>query len=510
MVNVMLVDDEVLALDYLKNLIDWEAHGYHVAGCASSGKRALELYEKTMPEIVISDIRMPVMDGLELTRHLKEKNREVLVVLLSAYGDFEYAKKGIEYGVSNYLLKHELSEELLLAELRRVKKQFLERDRSRKICRKYFMEQLIYEQSAEGQMGEEELGNRLFLLFLHKRSPVVKGKFVEERWSEEEGRCLEEVLEENIGDKIFYVSDVSITGNSRIALYRIKNTTSISETDSLIREKCAGVCASLRALPDCRFHMIYSQEIKPGEISGTFRKMSRQIRYAVFQEADRSYPVQELPPGEKKILWGEQMQTLKNAVYGGQEDPAAAVRRLFDTIHEEEKLEACKALMPLLNNLLRMIEEEEGMTALVEEQKLYTMEEIEKDYEKRFQSLHEQILGREEGGYSKLTREMLHYIRKNYGQEMSLDTLGEEFQMNGVYLGQIFKKEVGVTFLKYLTGVRIEEAKRLLGENCTVAETARRVGYQTSQYFSRIFLREAGMKPQEYKRWKEKERKESI
>lgn len=121
MINIMLVDDEVLALDYLKNMVEWEKYGYHIVGCANSGKKALELYDKTTPEIVISDIRMPAMDGLEMTKRLKKKNKDVVVILLSAYKDFEYAKKGIQYGVSDYLLKHELSEEILLEELGRVR-----------------------------------------------------------------------------------------------------------------------------------------------------------------------------------------------------------------------------------------------------------------------------------------------------------------------------------------------------------------------------------------------------
>ena len=73
MTDIMLVDDEVLALEYLKNMVDWERNGYHVVGCATSGKKALELFDRTHPQIVISDIRMPGTDGLELTRQIKEK-----------------------------------------------------------------------------------------------------------------------------------------------------------------------------------------------------------------------------------------------------------------------------------------------------------------------------------------------------------------------------------------------------------------------------------------------------
>ena len=79
MTDIMLVDDEVLALEYLKNMVDWERNGYHVVGCATSGKKALELFDRTHPQIVISDIRMPGTDGLELTRQIKEKDKETVV-----------------------------------------------------------------------------------------------------------------------------------------------------------------------------------------------------------------------------------------------------------------------------------------------------------------------------------------------------------------------------------------------------------------------------------------------
>ena len=134
MLTIMLVDDEVLALDYLKNMVAWEEHGYQVKGCATGAKKALELYDRIKPDIVISDIRMPGMDGLELTRLLKEKNKDTAIILLSAYGDFDYAQKAIRYGVSNYLLKHELCEKLLLTELERAREQVKRQKRKNQIC----------------------------------------------------------------------------------------------------------------------------------------------------------------------------------------------------------------------------------------------------------------------------------------------------------------------------------------------------------------------------------------
>ena len=179
---------------------------------------------------------------------------------------------------------------------------------------------------------------------------------------------------------------------------------------------------------------------------------------------------------------------------------------MFEKPKNEERLDICKSLMPLLGNLLQEIRMTENKTTKEGSDRLYTVREVTEYYMQSFEKLHDRLMEQETEGMSRLVQDMIHYIHKNYEQELSLDVLGEIFQMNGVYLGQIFKKEVGVTFLKYLTNVRMEEAKRLLTEeNCTVAKTARKVGYYTSQYFARVFARTVGMKPQEYKKWKEEE-----
>lgn len=506
MINIMLVDDEVLAMDYLKNMLDWEEQGYHVVGCAANGKRALDLYEKEKPEIVISDIRMPGMDGLELTKCLKKKNPDVIVILLSAYRDFEYAQKGMQYGVSNYLLKHELSGDTLLAELERVRKQLESDSRKAKIYQKYFMNQLIYNQADADEMKHVKLGNRLFLMMLNKSSRFLQGSFQEEEWTAQELNALSEVLEAGLEDKIFYVADVQITSSNLIVLYRIENTVSKYTVNRLIEQKSVQISSRILEIPECRFHIIYSYEIRQSEISSTFRRMSKQIRYALFWELDRGYPLDELPQEDDKLIWGERIEELRDLLYEEGQNPQNVIKYLFGmTMYPQHRLMACKSLIHLLDNLLREIEEKEGVNRGIEEEKRYTIEQVRRYYEVCFTNIYEQIQVKENGKYSKTVLEMIRHIRKNYNRELSLESMGDMLQMNGVYLGQVFKKEVGITFLKYLTNLRIEEAKRLLREeNSTVSETGRLVGYQTSQYFSHIFTRIVGVTPQEYKKWDEK------
>lgn len=500
MTDIMLVDDEVLALEYLKNMVDWERNGYHVVGCATSGKKALELFDRTHPQIVISDIRMPGTDGLELTRQIKEKDKETVVILLSAYRDFDYAQKGIRYGVSNYLLKHELSSELILKELEEVKEKLERAGNKKKIYQKYFMNQLIYHRVTAEELDESIPGNRFFLLLLHKRNPVIQGEFAETRWTEEEQEAVRNILEESLENIVFYAADVQITENNWILLYRIENTASKYMVNSLILRKCHQIADQLERCLQIHFNMVYSYEITPEEISETFRTISRQIRYSVFWEDEAICAMEKMPEKEKKAIWGEQIRMLREATYGSEEELERQIEAIFSGIREKEDLEDCKTLLPSLSNLLGELCESENCKEINLKEPLYTIREMEQYYCRNFSYIQQKCARKARLGYSRTVLDMIDYIEKNYPQELSLELLGEKFHMNGVYLGQIFKKETGQTFLKYLTNVRISEAKRLLREeNSTVAETAQMVGYRTSQYFSQIFMRNVGMKPQEYK-----------
>lgn len=244
MIKVLFVDDEVMAMDYLQNMISWEDEGFYVVGHARSGKKALEIYEKEKPDIVISDIKMTGMDGLELTKRLKEKNADVVVILLSAYRDFEYAQKGFEYGVSNYLLKHELCEEKLREELEKAKERLKDSGRKKKIYQKYFAKQLIYNMEDVTEVEEKELGNRFFLILVNKNPVFYNGVFRELSWTDEEREILQRSSEDT-EEEISYVADVRLTSGNSIILYKIGNITSRYELTNKIESMAKRIAAAL-------------------------------------------------------------------------------------------------------------------------------------------------------------------------------------------------------------------------------------------------------------------------
>lgn len=503
-VKVLFVDDEVLAMEYLQNLIPWEEHGYQVVGHARSGRRALDLFDKERPQIVISDIKMAGMDGLELTRKIKEKDADAVIVLLSAYRDFEYAQKGIEYGVTNYLLKHELSEEKLFSELSKIAEKLEGRKQKNKIYHKYFVKQLIYN---TGDVPEDAgLGNRFFMMLLQKNDEFVHGYFRECSWTQEEQQLLGEVLQKT-EEGIRYLAQEQLTPNHLLVLYCIEDMNSKYMIDSRIELVCRRTADELFKVQDCQFNLLYSKEISREEISHTFQRMSGLIRYSVYWKrgvyALDAFPASAWQTEERKVLWNGRLGELQKMFRERSGKTENILRDIFGELTKTwSNLVSLRELLYGLESLFQEMEKNEGMQEEASGGNIYKLSEIEEYYVNRLKKLTAFRTRLESEKYSRAVREVLRYIHQHYSEEISLDTLGEELGMNGVYLGQILKKETGNTFLKYLTNYRMEEAKRLLNDGgYNISEVSQMVGYKTSQYFSQIFMKYMGMSPQEYRKW---------
>ncbi len=506
MIKILIVDDEILALNYLEKLILWEEKGFQLIGKATNGIHAIELYKKHSPDIVVTDIKMVNMDGIELAKKLKEINPKVNIILLSAYKDFEYAKEGIKIGVINYILKHELCAELLIKELQQVATNNTISCEKEKIYQKYLVEQLVYNNLDNNEL---QWGNRFFLIMVHRNNIFNEGNFIQLKINDEMLKDLRYVLEETLEDVLHYIVDIKITDNNLLVLYKISNTTSRSKINQLINQKSKTVALStIRG-----FNIVHSYEIAKNEISYNFQRISRLIRYSVFLEEDKIYSLESINEGVStyKIKWNDGIKNIEESLYVSKEICIEKINELFiATITPMYNIESFKELISMLENLLVKLEEEYGITRPRFKVDIFKYEDIKAYYENCFVGIVEEITNNEKKNYSNLTRKMIIYIRKNYCKDLSLEILGENFQMNGIYLGQILKKETGITFLKHLTNLRIEEAKRLLktGEY-SVGEVAEKIGYKTSQYFSQIFIKTVGMKPQEFKngsRYKEEEK----
>jgi len=143
LISVMIVDDEIMALNNEKNLIDWEEAGYTIVASETNPRNALESFHKYRPQIALVDIMMPVMNGLELSREIFALNIPVKIIILTSYKDFQYAKQSVGIGVSNYLVKHEINAESLIAELVKIKNEIQNTEKNDRYLRQRLIRHLI-------------------------------------------------------------------------------------------------------------------------------------------------------------------------------------------------------------------------------------------------------------------------------------------------------------------------------------------------------------------------------
>ena len=131
MIPVMIVDDEKLTIEDLSTLVDWQACGYEIVAKTFNGKRGIRMFEEFHPQLILTDIRMPFMDGIRMCEEIRKKDPEVQIVLLTAYEEFEYAKAAIRLGVTDYLIKSEITEENFTVFLQEMRTRILRRRREK-------------------------------------------------------------------------------------------------------------------------------------------------------------------------------------------------------------------------------------------------------------------------------------------------------------------------------------------------------------------------------------------
>jgi len=120
MKRVMVVDDEFLVRLGLRTTMDWEAHGYRIVGEASNGKEALEMFDEANPDILLTDIKMPIMDGFRLIEEVRKRKKNIQIIILSHYDEFSYVQKALEFGANQYILKSEMNEQKLIDLLKKL------------------------------------------------------------------------------------------------------------------------------------------------------------------------------------------------------------------------------------------------------------------------------------------------------------------------------------------------------------------------------------------------------
>ena len=535
MLKVFLVEDEVVMRNGIKNNIPWEQEGFEFAGEASDGELAYPLIKKEKPDILITDIRMPFMDGLELSRLVKKELPQIKIIILSGYNEFDYAKTAINIGVTDYLLKPISSAKLLEAVKKVADMIEKEQDNARLIKRyeKEMEENILQEKHklwgalASNRLSTIELlekGQRLGIDFTASAYQVFLFKLMQEGdatgCSEELNRASEKVNDLAGSWERVLSFDRSPEGWA----FLIKGE-SEEEVQSTYLETRKELLELVEGYPKVEyFGGIGNVVHRIGDIQTSYKEAARAFSSRFFMDAnqiaDSAEMVKVQMEQDGKIDVSKMLSKkrehelverfLKN---GTTEEVDSFLDELFQNIGEQN----CKSLLyrqyvvmdlffcasDFLGNLEMDIEN------LPEEcRDINQIVEMAEDAENlRYQigNLFTETMqlrdSHSKKKYSKLLEDAKAFIDENYKHdEMSLNTVAAQVNISPSYFSTIFSSEMGQTFVEYLTHVRLEKAKELLMcSNMRTAEIGYEVGYKDSHYFSYIFKKVVGCSPKEYR-----------
>ena len=537
MVKVFLAEDEFIVREGIKKNIDWASAGYDFCGEASDGELALPMIRKLSPDIVITDIKMPFMDGLELSRLIRKEFPWIEIIILSGYEEFEYAKEGIKIGVAQYLTKPITSEELL-AEVDNV---------ARKIIKRKEEEELRLQFEKEMAENDKKSQKELF----HN---IVSGAY-----STTEILSMAEEVDVDLSAMWYSVAliysksenhEPDEYSNSAVAISDRINEVVTQNNCLLFDRNLEGEAIIFKA--DSEEELKEQQDKVLGIIEGIFEEYP-QVRYF----GGIGYPVNRLSLvqasfeaasyamahryfiSENRFMSGDNLQEGSNSGDDNLNIKEIDAKRIDRrNLVKFFKTGSLDEIPFFLNEFIKSAGENAFKSALfrqyiamdtyfcavtfVEElgknrveievpevgQEIMSTSGATLDY---MRDVFERVIGIRESiannRYSEIVEEAVKFIEENYSdEELSLNALASHVNVSPNHLSTIFSQQTGQTFIKYLTEYRMEKAKELL--KCTgkrSSEISEEVGYKDPHYFSYMFKKSVGMTPTKYRGGKDAE-----
>lgn len=535
-IKVFLVEDEMVIRRGIKNSIDWEKEGYIFCGEASDGELAYPMIIKEKPDILITDIRMPFMDGLELCKLVKEELPNIKILILSGYDEFDYAKEAIRLGVTEYLLKP-ISSGKLLEALNGVSESIRREKEDKDLVRKYMEEmrentehekQKFFEQMIAGNLSMAdalETGKKYEMNLSAGMYNLLLFRFTLGEENRKSGELLGEAeyAIEKLTERLEYVFEFQRGVEGWAFLLMADNEEQMSERVKELSKDLEEIMKNYSTI--AYFGGIGQPVARLRELEESFREAERALAARFTMELNRIISVEDIRMAQNVdtlddieiTSFGEIEKTrtmLEKFLNNGPEDEIDEFVDVYINELPEENLKSVLMRQYIIMDayivMMSFCEKIEGiegeMQAQSEELKnsmktIQTLEEI-KNYIrmllKKIIGVRDTISGRR---YSDIIEIAKDQIRKTYmSDEISLNTIAAEVGMSPSYFSSIFSKEMGKTFVEYLTEIRMDRAKELLMcSSMKTSEIGYEVGYKDPHYFSYIFKKTQNCTPKEFR-----------
>lgn len=506
MIKVLLADDNRLILERFTNMIDWKAQGFELVASAIDGKNAWMEFQAHKPELVITDIQMPKMTGIELAEHITETAPGTVILFLTSYEEFSYVKSALELGVYGYLLKHETKKDKLIARLQEIKTEIKKRKLHTKYTAEAPLRSLIRDWNND-QVSEEALYE--YEISLPDKYDMLL--------------LLQDHIHPVLGD---------LFG---------RKTTPVDEKSML--QSCYECIPHLAAIVRLSDHQ-YLALVKS---SGNVSELAYDIKKELSQQFQTSFSILIVADRSPILICGEKFNQSREAIRQKRFFPPSSVAHA-DYLHRPKSSQG----MPP-DKLDRLIKEgqfdavirrmDQSFSQAIEERDAGLFDDLVRQFASLLLSYHHKVVDFQTGAaftaydgtatdswydaysiyqwikyklvdliraltraatdqHSDIVQQVIEYVNTHYDNaDLSIDLIADHMRMNPDRLNTKFKKETGETIWKFIIKIRMDKAKELLNRgNDKVTDICNLTGYKNISYFSKVFKETYGMTPLAYRR----------
>lgn len=525
--KIMITDDEIQIRKGLRMKVEWEEEGFHIVAEASNGQEALDILKRSEIDIVITDVRMPIMDGMEFVKRCHIEHSNVKVIVLSGYSDYEYVRSSMIEGVKDYLLKPVAPDELVdvlkrvRTEIEVEKKNQIESDRMSQLVhsqleemREQYLLHLVKEEWSELNMAIERLHQLRLEDFTNKNIQVqfltveIRGSDaypnqLKELWLPFRMMCRE-ISKRHEGTYTFY--DTSYANMMHFIIHSVDSEQFIPST-YLVKDvqRYVKEFMGLETVIGIGNVVTGLTEFKNGYISALLSWSQSQLgsHSQVIEGTVNKAMHNFSPDSEKKLI-----NSIENVNY-------KAFKNNMDLILGEKNNQSimtfsivANRVLFLLGSLARKYDTDTvGINKAIWncQQKIWELNSHNRVID-QLNHLANSIIrkvneSRCSSNGSVIVENVRRYLDKHYANEISLTALSEQFHINSAYLSEMFKNHIGQNFSDYLINLRMNNAQALLKDRqLKIIDVAYLVGFSNSGYFSTVFKKYYGQTPVEFRK----------
>ena len=546
MLKIFLAEDEVVIRETIKKMIPWEELGFELVGEAADGEMALPLLLRQKPDLLITDIKMPFMDGLTLARLAKKELPNLKIVILSGYDDFNYAKQAISIGVEDYLLKP-ITKKALIERLSEIRSRYEDEKTQKEYYEKFLREMQAYEKNSSRDFFEALVRSSMDTMEVYKKAEKIGLDIVAEAYNiliftmncEEDFSGQKEEYSEWEAESLLLLEGF-FAGNPSATLFR----SNVFAYGVLIKGQKEKIEEETRKCVE-EIQKILNRKTERRQwflAAGQPVERLSQIQKS-YHTASRAFSQRYLY--DENILYYDEMKTIE--VHSNAEESAvneylqkvdvnalnpAILQKFLSNGLQEETKNFVKDYFyaigqePLESNIFRnyvalnvrfsVISFLKGLGCDTKKVDSENTEEMLAECGKNIENaisyaenmISQAIVLRDQNSGNKnrsILKNAVDFIESHYmEEEISLNTVANVANVSANHFSALFSQNMGQTFIEYLTSLRMNKAKELL--RCTgmrSSEIAGEIGYKDAHYFSYLFKKTQGMTPSDYRKVRE-------